>query len=224
MSKVSTTVKTKTEATNKTVMIFIGLAAAAIVCSGVISNALWQSLSFETRYLSEKQKVEATLQSNADVLPELENAFAALQTPGIGPTEEKVLHALPDEFDFAELGTNLEQLAIVSGVQLVAIDHNYASFDVSQELDGNGDVLPEDELPEDDESTAIVSEIPLTITMEGSFADIQKAIRNLETSLLPYKINSISFSASETRVSADISLTTYFQPAETVEFTTREFK
>jgi Tfp pilus assembly protein PilO len=60
-------------------------------------------------------------------------------------------------------------------------------------------------------------EISFSITVKGRYDDLQKFIDNLDRSIRPMKINSISISGSDNNISAELAMTTYYQPQASID-------
>ena len=75
-----------------------------------------------------------------------------------------------------------------------------------------------------EEVLIVPQEIKATLTVAGSYDQLSKFIVDLERTIRPIKITTMNLSGSDTSTRAIIEMTTYYQPAKTVNITEKELR
>lgn len=181
-----------------TVFVAVAIAAVILAVTAVTMRFLWQRKTYNDRAISAKTEARDKLQTNASNIDSLLEQFPELDSSN--PNSKTILHALPPVYDYPALVTSLDYLAQLSGVQL----SGGAGADNSASAVRQSDV-----------STPL--EIPLQLEVTGSYAAVEKFIQNLERSIRPVVITSLSYSGTNDDLTATIQATTYYQPVRSLE-------
>jgi Tfp pilus assembly protein PilO len=111
-----------------------------------------------------------------------------------------ILDALPSKYDFPALATSLEKVITDSGAKITSITGKDNEAEAKQD---SPDPKP--------------IEMPFSISSNGSFATAKNLISNLEKSIRPIKVTSITLSGSDSNLQSTIVATTYYQPSKKLE-------
>ncbi|HEX9594704.1 MAG TPA: type 4a pilus biogenesis protein PilO [Candidatus Saccharimonadales bacterium] len=180
------------------VMAMVVMASIIISFSVVTINFLWNLRSYNSRVQAEKSQALSTLRQNVDNGQQLKTQFEIFEDGDIN--SQDVLSAMPSKYDYAALITSVDVLAKRSGMFI----DSFVGTDES-ETAAQSSVNPEP------------VEISFSITVKGRYDDLQKFIDNLDRSIRPMKINSISISGSDNNISAELAMTTYYQPQASID-------
>lgn len=136
------------------------------------------------------------------------NESNANASPPNGDNGKIVLDALPTTYDFPALLTSLSSLLNNDGLGTQSIGGSDQSSTVSsqpttQPKPGNIDV---------------------TISGTGTYSGTEKLIKDLERSIRPFNITHLTLTGDESSLTASINVTTYYQPATTLNITSQEIK
>ena len=182
-----------------TVMFGSIIAASVIVSFSLVTlNFLWNLRGFNNRVIEARSEALTTLQQNALNVQELKQRFTALEEDDIN--SKVVLDALPSVYDFPAIATSIDKQVEKDSLKLI----NFSGDDLSAEA----------------AKSAIVPEpvaISFNLTVEGNYEKIGDFITNLEKTIRPLVIDSIELSGSDSAMTADLVLHTYYQPAIEVE-------
>lgn len=191
---------------NNYIAVMMLVATLFIALSFVISRTLIGDVLFTNKVISKKNLAKDTLEQNlAEVEPLRENYNRLIED---GITVANVLTALPISSDYSGNAAQIEAMASLAGVQLTAVTA------------GGGVAIPA--TPEAAEITPTPSQQPtpqefsFRITATGSFKSIQNFLKNIETSLRPFKVTQISISGSEPALSLEMGMATFYQAATVI--------
>lgn len=189
-----------------TVFIAVAIAAVIVAFSAVSIRFLWQKKNYNDRVITAKTKARDDLRTNLANIDKLAEQFPALEQSATA-NSKIILHALPPTYDYPALATSMQSLAQLSGVQFSGGvgDDNSASAIKSSE-------------------TSSPQEIPLNLSVEGSYDAVVQYIKNLERSIRPILISSVSYSGTNDQLKADIQATTYYQPTRSLDVSRSEVK
>lgn len=193
---------------SRTMLLWIIAASVGVSFFLVGAQFLYSQFVYNNKVYAAKSEAASTLDQNLVNIEELKNAFGPLDAgtnPNVSST--KVLNALPRELDTSAFGSSLQQaITPRSGVTLDAVDIQGAD-DASEESEGTGEAVEADPTPK---------EIKLTATVVGSYDQLTEFIRDLEITIRPIKINTLSVTGSDSNTRATLELTTYYQPSKGV--------
>lgn len=184
---------------SSTVFIVVAVSAAITMFSLVSMRFLWQQKSYNSRIIQAKTQARDDLSANIENIEKLSKQFGELNTSET-TNSKTILHALPPTYDYAALASSVDAIAIMSGVR----SNTNIGEDTSESA----------------LSFATVSkpvEIPLTLDVTGSYDAIRVYIENLERSIRPIHVQSVTYSGTNSEVQAIIQGNTYYQPARSLD-------
>ncbi len=194
------------ERANSVVFVAVAIGAVIVMFSLISSRFMWNKKSYNDRVITAKTNARNDVNSNVESIDKLTEQFSALD--GSATTNATtILHALPPVYDYAALTTSLNSIAITSGVK----------FSGSTGQDTSADALASSPVSQP-------VEIPITLQVSGSYESIKKFMANLERSIRPIQVNSVTFSGSNESLEAQIQGVTYYQPARSFDVTKTEVR
>lgn len=194
------------ERANSVVFAAVAVGAVIVMFSLISARFMWNKKSYNDRVIAAKTKARNDVNSNVQNLDKLTEQFSALDSSAT-TNANTILHALPPVYDYAALTTSLNSIAITSGVK----------FSGSAGQDTSADALTSSPVSQP-------VEIPITLQVSGSYESIKKFMANLERSIRPIQVNSVTFSGSNESLEAQIQGVTYYQPARSFDVTKMEVR
>ncbi|MDB5163969.1 MAG: hypothetical protein JWS12_587 [Candidatus Saccharibacteria bacterium] len=205
---------------NATMVGIIAAASFVAVFSLVASNALLSQRKYQNKVVKAKETARDQLKANITAVANLKTSYQSFtQTPenviggnpsGVGDRDgdnaKIVLDALPSIYDFPALTSSVEKLVSSGGFKIDSI----TGTDLGTPSDSSPSPKPQ--------------EIPFEVAVTTDYTKTQNLINLFEKSIRPFKINSISFSGSQTDLKMDIKAKTYYQPAKSLSITNKEVK
>ncbi len=214
------------ENANKTMFIWVAIAAAIVGIAAVISVSLFGRIAFRQEVINEKNKTVSTLQKNNKVADDLKKQIrilntnqALLDTPRIAESEplSVILDALPSTANSSALGASLQQkLLNVDGVSIDTL-----VVDPISGVESNG------------ENTVALSNASNVITFRftvstagGNEAKMQEVLKNIERSIRVINLTSVSIEqqGGGGKITMSVEGEAYFQPASTVKLKEKSIK
>lgn len=125
-----------------------------------------------------------------------------------GPNDKIVLDALPTQYDFPALLTSLSNLLTVDGIGAQSI----GGTDQSATFNSDPSYNPQP------------SSIDLGITGTTTYGSVKKLVSDLEHSIRPFDITQMTLTGSDSNLTFNLSVTTYYQPAKTLNLPSKEIK
>lgn len=200
---------------NARLVAVVSIAAFAAVFSLVAAKTLWSQASYQGRVITAKQAALTQLEANSKAMDQLKPSYDAFvgatinaiggNSLGNGPKDgdnaKIILDALPSKYDFPALATNMETLVNDQGVQLTSISG------VDDEVAQSGNV---------NSPNPQAVEMPFQLGVTTDYAKVQALVGAFEHSIRPIKIQTLSLSGSQDKISMSISATTYYQPAKSL--------
>ncbi len=182
-----------------TVFIVIAVSAAIVMFSAMSMRFLWQQKNYNSRVIGAKTEARDQLFSNIENVDKLSQQFVELNTSET-TNAKTILHALPPRYDYAALASSIDALASLSGVRSdtnIGEDTSESAIDFA--------------------TTSSPVEIPLSLDVSGSYDAIRVYIENLEKSIRPIEVLSVTFSGTNGELKALIEARTYYQPARSLD-------
>jgi len=177
----------------------LSFAAVALALGLVAVNYFATSLNFHRQVFSKKSAVESQLQTNAESLTSLDQAYNALESSG--PRPEEIFGAIPTSGDFPNTSVTLENIANRSGVEVRTVNLLNETGEVAVGKNAYSEANP------------IVKEMSLTLELGGSYSSIKDFVGRLQDSRRIFKVNSIEMSGTNRTVNTLLQITTYYAPA-----------
>ncbi|MEK7602691.1 MAG: hypothetical protein AAB459_00410 [Patescibacteria group bacterium] len=210
---------------DKSIATTIGVIAGAsfvTVFSLIASQAVWKQRTYQAKVISEREIAKKQLESNLSAVATLRTQYQAfVQTneniiggnpsgpgPQDGDNARIILDALPSKYDFPAVANSINNL--LSGTSISAITG--ADDEIAQVAkQASGTVQP--------------IEIPFDISVTTDYNGAISVLDKIQRSIRPIKIINFSITAGDTgQISLSIKANTYYQPAKTLNITTKEVK
>mgnify|MGYP003607658415 CR=1 FL=1 len=203
---------------SKQMMIWVACAAAILTICAMVSINLVQHIIYQAKVIDEKSQTDETLKNSIAEFPKLKENINALQTnSGLlalradmdDTAFNVVIDALPTEDDSTALGSSLQDKILVnSGVVWNDFSPSYGTS-ASTSTDDTGE-----------ESTTLLSkpaaqQLTFSFSINGNYASIKQALIDIERTIRPINITSLSIQGSDSNLSASITATTYYAPKAT---------
>ncbi|MBC7581991.1 type 4a pilus biogenesis protein PilO [Aeromicrobium sp.] len=219
-----TSKRTLIDKSNKTLVIVTGLAAFLTIFSLVASKTLFSQLTYQNRVINAKHATVARLRSNISAGNQLETSYKAFTSTTTnvingdangtgeraGNNAKIILDALPSNYDFPALTNSLEKLALsVSGLKITSITGT------DDEVAQSGNTTS---------STPQAIPMPFTIVVNGNYQAIQDVISKFEHSIRPVQIQSMTLSGVQSDLALTVQAQTFYQPAKSLNITTKVVK
>ncbi|HUD07070.1 MAG TPA: hypothetical protein VMR34_04235 [Candidatus Saccharimonadales bacterium] len=207
----------KIDQANSFMVIIIAVSSFLVVFSLTSAKALISQYAYQERVISAQQRTITQIKTDLNAVSSLVTSYEAFANTstniiggnpsGTGPRDGNnakiVLDALPTEYDFPAMVTEIQSLISNLGVTVGGISAtNQSSTTAAGSL----------ATPTAGSSTAPV-DLPFSLSLEGTYGGIQNVINALQECIRPMQIISMSLSGSDTNMTASISAQTYYQPA-----------
>jgi len=205
---------------NSSVVIVAGVAAFICVFSLVATKTLISQSNYQNRVIHAKQSALKQLKSDVVVGKQLATSYKAFTSTsenliggdpgGTGPQDgdntKIVLDALPSTYDFPAFITSMNRL----------LDASSASVGIVSSSD--------DSLVQATNQTAQPVVIPFQFSASGNYAGIQSVISQVEHSIRPIQVLSVQIGGNQDKLTMSITAQSYYQPAKSLNFTTKVVK
>lgn len=205
MKKPDVTSLTKRQLIKKstsTVVLSMAMAAFIVAFSLVILNFLWGLSGHNNRVIAEKSEASKQLSENVENIGALQASFNVFEAGETSSSD--VLDALPSKYDFPALATSMESLVARSGMTLKGFGGNDQEEEAIQS-----------------QTVPAPVEISFTLTVSGTYQDLQKLVDNIEKTTRPIKVVTVEIRGNDSSMQATIDAITYYQPATSLEVETR---
>lgn len=209
---------------NQSLVIITGIAAFLTVFSLVASKTLFSQAAYQNRVISEKNKAVAQLRSDITAGKQLQSSYkdfeekspnaiggnASGNGPKDGSNPKIILDALPSTYDFPALATSLEKLITdVNGLKITSISGTDDQVTQGANLSS---------------TTPQPVPMPFQVVVTGDYQAIKGLVGKFEHSIRPFQIQTISLSGDQANLTLTISAQTYYQPAKSLNITTKVVK
>ena len=202
-------------------MVFAWIIAASLVIGtcGVFAQFLIRQLSFNNKIYGAIATTSQTLDKNIKAYDGLKSGvvklvadvnLSALKKGDNSTALQVIIDALPTEENRSALATSMQSQVL--GPTGVTIN----SFSVT---DSGSGVASDATVKGTDASS-----FDFSFSITGSYAQIQQAIKNMERSIRPITVKTIDIQGTSDKLSANITATTYYQPAKDVQLKVGEVK
>lgn len=182
---------------NKTLMI---LSIAALTTAlGVIGIRYFLDVrAYNGRVIEEREQVRDVAQSSSQALKSLRQSFDTLEAGKY--TSREVIDALPSKYDLPALNSSIEQLVRKNDLTMDGLN----SSDLSAEAQNS-------------QNNPTPQPIEFSISVKGTYDQIQGLIDDLESSIRPMQVTKFSISGEQGSMSSEIEVVTYYQPSKSLE-------
>jgi hypothetical protein len=207
--------KIQIDKANTHIVTYIAAATFVTIFSIFTCRSLLAQRAYQSRVIDAKEKAANQLEANVAATKDLVNAYSAFvggptnvlggNPAGSGSKDGDnariILDALPSKYDFPALATSLDKLLSAQSYKVNSITGS------------------DDELNQQNNSTTTTApvEIPVQISVSGSYSSIQDFINTIERSIRPIQIQSLDLSGGSGVVQANVKALTFYQPAKTLD-------
>lgn len=219
----SSTKRGQIDQANSRVVIAAGIAAFVVIFCGVASRTLISQASYQNRIIDTKRTAVNQLKADIDSTKTLRTAYdqfngaetnvlggSATGNGAMDGTNTKiVLDALPSSYDFPALATSLEKLIVTSGLTIVGIS-------------GTDDEVAQSQ--NQSSSTPQPVAMPFQVSVSGDYGKIQSLISTFEHSIRPIQIHDLKLSGDQSSLTLTVTAQTFYQPAKSLNITTKVVK
>lgn len=182
-----------------TVFIVVAFSAVIVMFSLISMRFLWEKKSYNDRVITAKTKARNEVTQNLENLDKLAEQYPQLNSSA-STNSKTILHALPPTYDYAALASSIDYLATSSGVQ--------SNTSIGEDMSASA---------VNSSPTSQPVELPISMQVSGNYDTIKQYILNLERSIRPITINSVTFNGANSSLQATIQATTYYQPARSLD-------
>jgi hypothetical protein len=199
---------------NRSMFLSIAIAAASLVFVAVSAVSLNKLIAHRSHVIKEKKAASKTLITNDAEVGKLVASFKAFEeTPeSVLGTQEKnskiILDALPPEYDFPALATSLEKILTTGGYNIGSISGVDNEVSSSTQTTGQFQPVP----------------IPFTLSVSGPYDKVKNLPVDLEKSIRPIVISTMSLSGSAQDATVSVTAVTYYQPGKNLDVQFKEVK
>lgn len=209
--------------TNRRMVIIIAVATVLFIFAIMAARVLLGEIGYTTRVLSAKDKAAAQLEENSKNADKLVNQYRVFtQSPtnvlggsqnGAGPLDGNnpriTLDALPSKYDFPGLISSIEKITSARGVKIEGIGGT------DDEIENN-----------QSKPSADPESIPINFTFDvaTNYKSARDVISDLQRSIRPFNINTITITGNNTDMRMTVELETYFQPTKSLVIEKEEVK
>lgn len=197
---------------NNVAVIWACVAAFVLAFTAISAYKLIGQIAYQNKVLSAKKTALNQLDANLAARDDLVEAYQVFNSgaqnviggnpAGTGERDgdnaKIMLDALPSVYDFPQLATSIETLAVSQGVVITSMTGVDDQVTQSQQM---GSAQPE----------AVA--MPFTVSVEGPYTQVQSFVRSLELSIRPIKVTAASFTSGDGKVTAAITAESQYQPA-----------
>lgn len=202
------------EGAGRTMFIWVAIAAVAVSFCVAAGQYLFTKWDYNNKVLSKKYAAAQILSNNLANAQQLKKEvddlvanqdLASVKNNPNDANTKSVLDALPTTFDPAALATSLQQVILSrSGVSIESIT---VPPDVDASQAGNNAATA---------TTTGPQEVQFTVVVNGTYDKVRTMVKDLERTIRPMKITGMTLNGSDSSLRATFSVTTYYQPAQSV--------
>ncbi|HEY5549865.1 MAG TPA: hypothetical protein VIK37_01520 [Candidatus Saccharimonadales bacterium] len=216
----------KVDKSESRLLMIVAVATIVTVFSLVSAKTLLGQAAYHKRVLDARRDALKQLEANIEAANKLVSQYQIFQTgnttniiggknstdtnlqPPDGDNARLVLDALPSKYDFPALISSLAKILDNSGFQNKTIDGKDESGSVSSDPIANPKATT----------------ITLTVNGTANYQAVKNLIKDFERSTRPFDITKMDIKGTESNMAVTLTLNTYFQPALTLNLTTKEVK
>jgi hypothetical protein len=202
------------EVAGRTMFMWVAIAAVAVSFCLATGQYLFAKWDYNNKIIGKKNTASQTLANNitnaAKLKEEVDNLtanqdLASIKTNPTDPNTKSVLDALPTTFDPAALATSLQQVVLSrSGASIESI-----SVPPDMDTTATTEATPE--------ATTGAQEIKFSFVATGNYDKIKSLIIDLNRTVRPMKLVSMTLNGSDNNLRATFDYVTYYQPAQSVK-------
>lgn len=207
-------------------MLIVSVATVVTVFCLVSSKTLLSQAAYQKRLVGAREASVKQLQANKvaslTLIDQYNTVFQSASSAkniiggnfdtsstAVPPNQDNariVLNALPTTYDFAGLISSVAKILSNN----VITNPNITGIDESATATTSASPKPQP------------VEIKLTIGGEGTYDNIQKVVKDLERSVRPFDLRTLELNGTNSTMTFSAQLSTYYQPAKTLDTTTKK--
>ncbi len=208
-----------------TTLVVVCVCTAVTIFSLISTKSLLSQAGYHRKELAAKKTALKQINDNVSSANNLATQYQAFNNtspnvlggknstdpaskPPDGTNARIVLDALPSKYDFPALVSSISSIVNSDGIAGPSITGTDQSSTISN--------APA--------TTTQPVNIPITVSGTASYASLQNFIHDLERSVRPMDVTNLQMSGSANNISFSVQLTTYFQPAKTLDVSKKEVR
>lgn len=192
----------------------VGYVAGAVfitVFSLVSANSLLKQRSYQAKVIDKKEAANVQLEKNIEATSSLVASYKQFVAQPVniiggnpagtgekdGDNARLVLDALPSKYDFPAVATSFEKILNEKSIKMEGITGT------------------DDEIAQSAKTSSAVpkpTDIPLSLSVEGSYTSMQDLISVLEKSIRPFSIQKMTLNGGTDKMKMSLDLKTFYQP------------
>lgn len=218
--------KLKVGKSESRIVLIVAVATIVTVFSLVSAKTLLGQAAYHKRVLDARRDALKQLNANIAAANTLVNQYQIFQTgnttniiggknstdanlqPPDGDNARLVLNALPAKYDYPALLSSITKLLNNNGFSNQTIDGKDESGTVKSEPTAKP------------EATTMI----LTVNGTANYQAVKNMVKDLERSTRAFDITKMEIKGTESNMSVTLTLNTYFQPALSLDITTKEIR
>lgn len=213
--------------TRKQVFVMVAAAAAAVVVCAMVGYNLFQRIQYQNKVNSELEKTAKTMDSNVKNVDTLISNINALKTDtnltlsNLKSDDRSVFNviidALPTEDDSVALSSSLQHKILSrsgASIEQISVDSTSSSSTATTTTTTSGS-----------SSFPTAQAISFRVSFSGSYATVVSTLEDIEKTIRPISINSMTIEGSDDDLTVSINATTYYSSSvsfslgeETIEY------
>jgi hypothetical protein len=200
--------------TNLYIVTVVSIACFVSIFALTASKTLLSQRSYQAKVISQKVTAKKQLQANLEARDKLVSQyklFVGSSTNAIGgvtngngdrdgDNAKIILDALPSKYDYPALATSLEK--ILSSSSLTITDISGTDDELNQSAGSSSAPTPVD--------------MPFTISFDGTPDNANNFFGVLQRSIRPIKIQQVTITGNDAKLSTNIVAKTYYQPEKSL--------
>lgn len=200
------------EAASRTMFLWVAIASVAMSICIVASQYFIEKLFYTAKVVSVKQQAAETLKRNVENAKNLQQSvdalagntdLGAIKTNPDDPNTKTVLDALPSVPDTTPLATSLQQAILSRSGVIINNITVQASAPLTPSTATTG------------ATAAQPVEQPFTVDITGTYDKIRATVLDIERTIRPMKLTTITLSGEDAAMKAVLQGVTYYQPPKT---------
>lgn len=207
---------------NKMIFVWVIVASVALSLCGVTIQFLFRQAAFNQKVISAKLETQGTLSNNLENVEKLKKNvdellanthLSAVKANDTDSNLKVVLDALPTANDGAALGASFQQV-ILPKSQVTTSD---LTTIIAEDSTATGTET-------EAESTTGTPTANFTFSAAGSYAQIQSMYRDLERTIRPINVQTVTIQGLDGAIRTTVTGVTYYSPSQTVQLGKKSIK
>jgi len=211
----------KIDKARNTIVAMSSIAVFIVIFVGISGKSLITKLAYQNRIINAKQQALNQIKSDITASGQLVNSYKTFIAPSqnyLGQNctnadpscndAKVVLDALPSQYDYPALVTSIYNVLKNDGVTIMGINGTDQQLTQSSKL----------------ASTSTPQPMPLEFIAQGNINTVLNVISDFQRSIRPFQFESIKLSGSDSLLTVDANVQTYYQPGISFVITQRQVK